>query len=168
VGRPAPAPLVTRIVQLRAVKDRLLATPELFPIAIGRLEGEALRSWVRRERARRTLEVGLGWGVATLFICEGLLEQGADARHVACDPFQFASPKFEGAAVRALEEAGVADLVEFHAEESQVLLPRMLGEGRRFDFAFIDGKPSLRRRLPRPRLLRTVAEGARDRLRRRH
>ena len=31
------------------------------------------------------------------------------------------------------------DLVEFHAEESQILLPRLLAEGRRFDLAFLDG-----------------------------
>lgn len=31
------------------------------------------------------------------------------------------------------------DLVEFYAEESQVLLPRLLAEGRVFDLVFIDG-----------------------------
>jgi Methyltransferase domain len=41
--------------------------------------------------------------------------------------------------LRALEEAGVADLVEFHEEESQVLLPGLVAEGRRFDLAFVDG-----------------------------
>jgi predicted O-methyltransferase YrrM len=33
----------------------------------------------------------------------------------------------------------LAELVEFHAEESQVALPRFLTEGRRFDLAFVDG-----------------------------
>ena len=37
------------------------------------------------------------------------------------------------------------DLVEFYAEESQIVLPRLLDNGRRFDFAFIDGSlPALR------------------------
>ena len=31
------------------------------------------------------------------------------------------------------------DLVELHLEESQVVLPRLLAEGRRFDLAFVDG-----------------------------
>jgi predicted O-methyltransferase YrrM len=38
-----------------------------------------------------------------------------------------------------IEEAGLTYLVEFHAEESQTALPRLLSEGRRFDLAFIDG-----------------------------
>jgi predicted O-methyltransferase YrrM len=29
--------------------------------------------------------------------------------------------------------------VEYHAEESQIALPRLLAEGRRFDLAFVDG-----------------------------
>ena len=38
-----------------------------------------------------------------------------------------------------LDEAGVADLVEHHAEESQTALPRLLSEGYRFDLAVVDG-----------------------------
>jgi hypothetical protein len=33
----------------------------------------------------------------------------------------------------------VRELVEFYAEESLVVLPRLLTEGREFDLAFIDG-----------------------------
>jgi predicted O-methyltransferase YrrM len=98
---------------------------------------------VRREDARRTLEAGLGWAVSTLFICEGLLENGG-GRHVATDPFQLEGlpqqrTRYEGAGLRALEEAGVREIVEFHPEESQVVFPRLLAEGRRFDLAFLDG-----------------------------
>jgi hypothetical protein len=38
-----------------------------------------------------------------------------------------------------LDEAGLTGLVEFHAEESQIVLSRFLTEGRTFDLAFIDG-----------------------------
>jgi methyltransferase family protein len=33
----------------------------------------------------------------------------------------------------------VREVVEFYEEESQIVLPRLLAEGRRFDVAFIDG-----------------------------
>lgn len=33
----------------------------------------------------------------------------------------------------------MAHLVEFHAEESQIALPRFVQEGRVFDLAFVDG-----------------------------
>ena len=104
-----------------------------------------MRDWVVREGARRTLEVGLGWGVSTLFICDGLLATtGANTRHVAIDAFQLDGlpsqrTRYEGAGLAALEEAGVRELVELHLEESQLVLPRLLAEGRRFDLAFVDG-----------------------------
>lgn len=103
-----------------------------------------MRDWVVREGARRTLEVGLGWGVSALFICDGLAANGPDGRHVAIDAYQLDGlpshrTRYEGAGVRTLEEAGVRDLVELHLEESQVVLPRLLAEGRRFDLAFVDG-----------------------------
>jgi predicted O-methyltransferase YrrM len=129
--------------QVRAVRDRALDEEGVLPFSVGRVEGEALRDRVVAEGARTTLEVGLGQGVSTLFICEGLLQTGGT--HFACDPYQLdrAPPThetgYEGAGLARLEDAGVRDLVEFEAEKSQIVLPRLLAEGRRFDFAFIDG-----------------------------
>jgi predicted O-methyltransferase YrrM len=110
----------------------------LFPVAIGPAEGAAIRSWVVRERAARTIEVGLGYGISALFVCEGLLANGApDARHVVIDPHQ--DTRFAGCGLQFLNEAGIAGLVEHHGEESQITLPRLVSEGRRFDLAVVDG-----------------------------
>jgi predicted O-methyltransferase YrrM len=85
-----------------------------------------------------TIEIGLGYGVSALYICEGLLRNGdAAARHLALDPYQ--AVRFGNCGLQVLEDAGVASLVEHHAEESQIALPRFLSEGRRFDLAFVDG-----------------------------
>ena len=116
----------------------------LFPVAIGPTEGASLRDWVVQEGASRTVETGLGFAVSTLFICEGLLRNGTDVSHVAADPYQVkagprAGTSYSGVGLRALEEAGVRNLVEFYEEESQIVLPRLLERGRRFDLAFIDG-----------------------------
>ena len=117
---------------------------DLFPTAIGRQEGLALRDWVRREHAERTLEVGLAYGIASLCICEGLLDHASQPGHVAIDPFQTAALpehriRYEGVGLQVLADAGIRDLVEFYEEASQIVLPRLLAEGRRFDLAFIDG-----------------------------
>jgi predicted O-methyltransferase YrrM len=120
------------IERLRQVRERLLEDGGLFPVAIGPREGRALEHWVRREGALRTLETGLGYAISTLFICEGLLANGSGARHVAIDPY-----RLDG--LQTLEKAGVRDLVEFYNDESQIVLPRLLAEDRRFDLAFIDG-----------------------------
>jgi predicted O-methyltransferase YrrM len=145
-GRPDQA---VAIGQVRAVLDRLVrdgmavarsdgSVHRLFPVAVGAAEGVAIRSWVIREAAERTIEVGFGYGVSALFVCEGLLTNGAaGARHVVIDPHQ--NTRFAGCGLQFLDEAGVGGLVEHHNEESQVTLPRLLTESRRFDLAVVDG-----------------------------
>ncbi len=117
---------------------------ELSPVAIGPEEGEALLAWVRKERAHRTLESGLGFAMSTPYICEGLLANGGDGLHRRRRPLSVrqsadALHHVRGVGLQVLEEAGVHDVVEFYAEESQIILQRLLAEGRQFDLAFIDG-----------------------------
>lgn len=110
----------------------------LFPLAITDIEGEALRQWVIREGANQTIEIGLGYAISTLFIGEALLSRGeTGSRHVVLDPYQ--ATRFADVGLQFVEDAGLTDVVEFHAEESQIALPRFLAEQRRFDFAFVDG-----------------------------
>ena len=106
-------------------------------VSVPPAEADALRGWVEREGAAHTVEVGLGYGVSALAVCEGLVRNGRGARHVVIDPFQ--ETRFAGRGLRLLEEAGMAPLVELHPEESQIVLPRLLAESRRFDLAFVDG-----------------------------
>ena len=107
-------------------------------VSVTPAEAEALRGWVEREGATNTIEVGLGYGVSALAVCEGLRANGGDgARHVVVDPFQ--DTRFQGGGLRLLEEAGMAHLLELHREESQLVLPRLAAEGRRVDLAFVDG-----------------------------
>jgi predicted O-methyltransferase YrrM len=133
---------------MREVRDRLLRNGELvarsdgsrhsiFPVAIAAREGEALEAWVRREGARSTIEVGLGYGIAALFICAALADAGLDSAHVAIDPYQ--STRFAGCGLQALAEAGLRDLVELFEEPSEIVLPRLLAGRRTFDLAFVDG-----------------------------
>jgi predicted O-methyltransferase YrrM len=110
----------------------------IFPVAVYAAEGEALREWVLREGATKTIEIGLGYDISALHVCEGLLVNAdPTARHVALDPYQ--ATRFADCGLQFLEETGVAEMVELHVEESQIALPRFLGEGRRFHLAFVDG-----------------------------
>jgi predicted O-methyltransferase YrrM len=139
----------TALRRLRSVTERMIAdgkvvarsdnsVHDIFPIAISGAEGAALREWIVKERAVRTIEIGLAWGIGALHICEGLLMTGRDdASHVAIDPFQ--ATGFKSCGLQALDDAGVLHLVSLYAEESQIALPRFVSEGRRFDFAFVDG-----------------------------
>lgn len=121
---------------VRAASDG--TTRSIFPVAIPPAEGEALSRWVANERAASTIEVGLGYGISALFILRGLLAGGSpQARHLAMDPHQLTG--FAGIALQLVEEAGVRDRLEFYAERSEIVLPRLLGEARGFDLAFVDG-----------------------------
>ena len=114
------------------------STHDVRSVAVSRGEGEALTSWVAREGATQTIEIGLGYGVSALFICEGLVRCGdLRARHVVLDPFQ--AQRFSNCGLQILREAGCASLVEYHDEPSQVALPAFLAQSRQFHFAFIDG-----------------------------
>jgi predicted O-methyltransferase YrrM len=117
------------------VPDGAGSAIELAPHSIERAQGEALRDLAIAEEAERTIEVGLALGMSALFLCQAVLPRGG--RHVAIDPFQAKS--WNGAGLRTLREAGVEELVEVIEEESQLALPRLVGEGREFDFAFVDG-----------------------------
>jgi predicted O-methyltransferase YrrM len=110
----------------------------LAPVAVPQAEGLALADWVRRERATRTIEIGFGYAISTLHICHALLDVGEpEAHHVAIDPYQ--RTRFGNSGLAVVLDAGVADLLELHPEESQIVLPRLLEEQQRFDLAFVDG-----------------------------
>jgi len=141
-------------LQVRSVMERLVregttvaredgSREELFPIAAPPALGKTLGSWVRRENAKRTIEIGLAYGVSALYICEALVaNEHPDARHVAIDPYQTHGPDGRGFAncgLQHLEEAGLLPIIEHIEEESQIALPRLLADGRTFDFAFVDG-----------------------------
>jgi predicted O-methyltransferase YrrM len=136
-------PVLERILETQAVNDggqaislRHPEFPEKFS-HVGRSTGELLQRAVAEVQPRVSLEVGLAYGVSTLFICEALAALPRPGVHIVLDPFQ--NGKWKGIGLRNIEEAGFRDLVEFHEERSEIFLPRLVAEERRIDFAFIDG-----------------------------
>ena len=127
----------TALIQLRSVIARISNDGNTTPVSVTATEGNVLRDWVIREKASKSIEIGLAYGVSALYICEGLLVvDGENSRHLVIDPLQTG---FKNHGLNLLNEAGVGDLIEFHAEESQLLLPRLISTNRTFDFAFVDG-----------------------------
>jgi predicted O-methyltransferase YrrM len=112
----------------------------LKTVSVPTQEGHDLRRWVTEEKAKHSIEIGLAYGYSALHICEALLQgDEPDVRHVVIDPWQSAETGFSGGGLENLKNAGVYDMIECYEEESQLALPRLLKEGRKFDFAFIDG-----------------------------
>lgn len=112
------------------------------PAGVDEPAGDWLAKTVRAERARRTLDVGLGLAMSTLAIVEGVLESsggdpsGGGVLHVTIDPAQ---GWCEGAGVRAVEDAGIGALTRVVEHPSAVVLPALVQSGAKFDFAFVDG-----------------------------
>lgn len=99
-------------------------------------EGMFLQRVIGVMKPRICLEIGLAYGVSTLFICEALRKVGA-SKHIVIDPWQ--NTVFRGIGLRNLRQAGYEDLIEFVEEPSEIALPKLLERETRIDFAFVDG-----------------------------
>lgn len=104
---------------------------------IPRDECELVYDVIARGGAKRAIEVGLAYGVSTLCIADGLHRNGPDSRLVSIDSHQTAS--WQRAGVHLVERAGYGSMLTVIEEPSQIVLPRLVAEGERFDFGFIDG-----------------------------
>ncbi len=100
-----------------------------------RRQCEFLRDVIGKIDARICLEVGLAYGISTLAICESIHVK-ARASLVSIDPFQQAH--WSNIGRLNVERAGYAGIVEFHQAMSHDVLPVLLKEGRRIDFAYVD------------------------------
>lgn len=120
----------------QAVGETGKITP-LWPVGMTRDAGDFLRDLVLRERAGSTVEVGLGLGLSSLAIVEGLLASGrAGVAHVSIDPGQ---DWCDRAGVRTIAESGAAGIVQIIEKPSAIVLGQLWDQGRTFDLAFIDG-----------------------------
>jgi len=128
-------PVLAQILETGQVTDGSSSYPLTFHV--DRAEGELLQQLIREIRPRRTLEVGMAYGISTLFICEALSSLPFPTRHTVIDPFQ--STDWRGIGLRNVTVAGYRDLVDFREELSEFVLPRMLAEQTSLDMALIDG-----------------------------
>ncbi len=90
-------------------------------------------------KPKRTLEIGLSFGGSCLLFTANHRElQGKPSRqHVAVDPFQ--SEVWDDTGLLAMERAGLSDYLDFRADLSSLLLPRLLEQGEQYDLIYVDG-----------------------------
>lgn len=99
-------------------------------------DGMILYRMIRETKATQTLEIGLAYGVSTLFMCQGIADNGG-GHQVAIDPAEFTDWKSVG--LINIRKAGFEDLLTFYEACSHDILPKLLAEGKKFDLVFIDG-----------------------------
>jgi hypothetical protein len=115
---------------------------------ISEKEGESLQEIISEVRPKVSLEIGLAYGIASLYMCEALAKVQAE-RHIIIDPFQhqgsegtgfpFQHGGWKGIGFLNLKRAGYEKMIELHEAPSFQVLPKLEADGIRIDFAFIDG-----------------------------
>jgi predicted O-methyltransferase YrrM len=105
--------------------------PEERSGPVARAEAEFLYDLVARLKPKATLEVGMGYGASASFIIAA-----AQAPHYAMDPFQ---AEYKDMGLKNVAKLGLDRHLHFLREYSHAALPRLLDQGVKVDFAFIDG-----------------------------
>jgi predicted O-methyltransferase YrrM len=117
-------------------------TIKIEPFSISSSEGQLLQTIVKGINPTTTLEIGLGYGVSALFICDALILCDA-TQHIVIDPYQHSGSGFykswDGIGIANLRRAGYGNIVRLIEEPSYRALPELERSGQRVDFAFIDG-----------------------------
>ena len=98
-----------------------------------------LQEIIRKNHFSKSIEIGFAYGLSTLAITEAISEQ--QGHHVVMDKFQMSD--WEGVGLDLLQQAGYHNQLSFYGEYCYQLLPKLLQEGRRFDFAYVDSTKQL-------------------------
>ena len=98
-------------------------------------QGEFLAQLVEQVDAKVCVEVGLAYGISSLYIAEAISKKTAP-RLISIDPFQ--KNNWHDIGLLNLERAGYSSFVEFHGEYSHIVLPQLLANGEPIDFAYVD------------------------------
>jgi predicted O-methyltransferase YrrM len=114
----------------RAVRSALAAG--MPPIEVAPNAGKLLKLLVQLSGARRVLEIGTLAGFSTIWMAQGLPDDG---KLVTCEYL----PKHARVARANVDAAGIGHKVEIRVGAALDSLPALEGEGRDpFDFVFID------------------------------
>jgi predicted O-methyltransferase YrrM len=131
----------------KVLKTGVMDTPEGNLVAINSQisleEGLFLQQVVEGIKPQVSLEIGVAFGISSMFICEVLARIGA-TKHIAIDLGPIRKRGSEaldrfGLGLLNLERCGYGHLVESYAMPSEIALPDLLRHGQRLQFAFIDG-----------------------------
>ena len=91
-----------------------------------------VRDYLRLFDAPRTLEIGCAYGASAETICRAIAPQ----IHTILDPLQ--QSRWRNAGRRRLDAAGLR--YQFYDRPSEIMLPKLWQQGKRFDFCLIDGR----------------------------
>lgn len=101
--------------------------------ALTREEGEFLYKFIKKEKINKTLEIGMGFAVSSIYIM-----QATEYFHYAIDPYQN-SEKFKNHGIRNIEKFGLKRKLKFLSQFSALALPELVKKNKQFELILMDG-----------------------------
>jgi predicted O-methyltransferase YrrM len=98
-----------------------------------------LQQLISTYKFRNSLEIGFAYGISTIAILEEIIKNGGT--HLVIDKFQTSDWGRNG--LDLVDKAGYTNALEFKEEFCYRVLPKLLEEGRKFDFVYIDSTKQL-------------------------
>jgi len=101
-------------------------------------EGKFLYDLIVNNNLKKTLEVGMAYGISALYIAQAHRNlQNPLQSHVSVDPYQ--STQWKNIAMLNLERANLQDYVELREDLSYLVMPVAVQNKEEYDLIFIDG-----------------------------
>ncbi|MDX2172358.1 MAG: class I SAM-dependent methyltransferase [Bacteroidota bacterium] len=119
------------MIAVADIKTKVDLPDDIKSSAVKFSEGVYLHDIIKKNNFKKTLETGFGLGLSACHIITA-----TNSMHVGIDPFQV---NYNSTGLKNVEKLGLSPLLEFHADFSHNVLPKLLNEKRTFDFIFIDG-----------------------------
>jgi predicted O-methyltransferase YrrM len=95
---------------------------------------EFLKKIISDNRFTDSIEIGFAYGISTLAITEEIAAN--NGKHVVIDKYQITG--WKGVGLDLIYQANYSKNVEFFEEYCYIILPKLLEQQRKFDFAYID------------------------------
>lgn len=99
--------------------------------SITKLEAEYIYDFLKEKNIKNTLEVGFAYGCSTAHIISA-----TKSKHYVIDPFQ---ESYSNLGMRNIEKLQLKKFLIFENDFSHNILPKLLKNNIKIDFAFIDG-----------------------------
>ena len=128
------SPVLTEILKTEKVYARDGNAYDLHS-AIDENGGRAIYELIKDQGISVSLEVGCAYGVSSLYICDALSAH-QNPHHTIIDPNQ--STEWRGIGKLNLRKAGF-DFFSLIEKPSEIALPELLVNGKKFQFILIDG-----------------------------
>jgi predicted O-methyltransferase YrrM len=114
-----------------SIYEALSMPEELRYVSVSKEQGEYIFNFLREENIKKTLEIGFAYGGSAAHIMSATRSE-----HYVIEPF----PEYwDNLGLRNIERLGLESLLRLQKGFSHDILPRLVGEGIKFDFVFIDG-----------------------------